>query len=146
MRYNSLELEESARKYSIRIVKKNDQNDDNISRFLIDEEFQRLIVLSWKGILNVKYLDRKKEDVVKFIAHRSDKEMREKNKIGYEEYYEGLSYNPEERIIVVSSVKLKVKSDKYFQNSVYLYKLTEQAILMQSKYQRSYAPSQCIPM
>lgn len=71
-------------------------------------------------------------------------ETPEKNRpqnVKYQEFFEGLSYNPENELIAVSSVKLNAKTQKFFENCIYIFKVKEDKLALYGYYNRTYSPT-----
>lgn len=118
---------------------KEGQECDKICQFEIDEFEDRIILITWKGLLQIKYFSGK-EGAIKLLNDNK----KQRNDLDYEEYYEGLSVDIETGLIAISSVKMHLSTEKFFENTVYLFKNDRNNILeLQGKVERRYSPSDC---
>ena len=95
------------------------------------------MAVTWFGLLQVVHSD-DRDNLLRKIE--TPKESRPKGVV-YDELFEGLSYNPETELVAVSSVKVNSKTGKFFENSVYVFKIKTNKLALLGYYNRSYSPT-----
>ena len=130
-------IEETQKRFAFLLLPPlNNKDKDKMCQFQVCESHKRVIVVTWLGLLQVVHMDCRQNLFRKI-------ETPEKNRpqnVKYHEFFEGLSYNPENELIAVSSVKINSKSEKFFENCIYIFKIKEEKLALFGYYNRNYAP------